>query len=288
MDDVDFLFLKYIVLYFSFPLLQTNNVGCSSQCHNGCCRYSQPCLNGGTCIETCQNVTHKFQCECPQGFGGRVCQIPTSCAAYSTRSVPNIYPIQTTNRNRLKVYCDMTSEPRMVWTLIESFSLSIKVKYMTASLTKDFPSNEVNPPNWSDYRMSRNTMQHVKRDATHWRATCNYDTYGLNKTDHIRGRLSEMDILTFVGGHTCARVEYINVRGISCHNCTTHFKQNGNSHPFIDSGRGDCQWNARQGGVNVGNNWCDNFGKYVVINPAHRCSSSDSSTTQWWLGLKLT
>ncbi|XP_031574629.1 notch homolog 2 N-terminal-like protein B isoform X1 [Actinia tenebrosa] len=63
-------------------LRKSNSVSCSSQCNNGCCRYSKPCLNGGTCIETCQNVTHKFQCKCAQGFGGRVCQIPPSCAAY--------------------------------------------------------------------------------------------------------------------------------------------------------------------------------------------------------------
>ncbi|XP_031564311.1 uncharacterized protein LOC116299733 [Actinia tenebrosa] len=202
-------------------------------------------------------------------------------------SVPNIYPIQTTNGKVLKVYCDMTSEQGMVWTLIESFALSAKKKYKAAPLTMDFPSNEENPPNWSDYRLSRNTMQHVKRDATHWRASCNYDKDRLMKTDYIRGRLSEMDILTYLGGFTCARVEYINVRGISCQNCTTHFRQTSVLHAFVDSGYGlniGCQWNGRHGAVRY---WCDNFGRYDIINPAHRCPSSLSSTTQWWLGKEV-
>ncbi|XP_031558375.1 uncharacterized protein LOC116294844 [Actinia tenebrosa] len=279
---------KYYELKQQFK--KSNSVGCSSQCNNGCCRYSKPCLNGGTCIETCQNVTHKFLCKCPQGFGGRVCQTPPSCAAYSHMSVPNIYPIQTTNGKVLKVYCDMTSEPGMVWTLIESFvSLSGKPQDRKA-LYKDFPSNEGNFT-WSDYRLSHNAMQHVKRDATHWRATCKYDTDGLNKTDYIRGRLSEMDILTFAGEFVCARVEYINVRGISCENCTAVLKQLANRHIFVDSAKGfyiGCDWDGREGAIRkTAQNYCNNFGFYdTQYNPAHRCTASQSSTTQWWLGTK--
>jgi hypothetical protein len=182
----------------------------------------------------------------------------------------------------------MKSEPEMVWTLIESFPLSMKDKYERQSFTKDFPSNEESF-NWSDYRLSRSVMQHVKRDATHWRATCNYDKGGLNKTDYIRGLLIDMDILTYLGSSTCAKVEYINVRGISCENCTAYFKQNTNSHAFVDSGYGSkigCQWDGRNGSISLGlvNN-CDNFGKYIITNPSHRCTASPSSTTQWWLGI---
>jgi hypothetical protein len=97
-----------------------------------------------------------------------------------------------------------------------------------------------------------------------------------------------MDILTYVGGHTCAKVEYINVRGISCENCTAHFKQTKNIHAFVDSGHGSmkgCEWDGRTGSIKgSSNNWCDNFGFYGIVNPTHRCSSSLVSTTQWWLG----
>ena len=30
----------------------------------------------------------------------------------------------------------------------------------------------------------------------------------------------------------------------------------------------------------------DNLGNYKTFNPIHRCSSSDDSTTQWWLGVQ--
>ena len=30
----------------------------------------------------------------------------------------------------------------------------------------------------------------------------------------------------------------------------------------------------------------DNFGNYKTFNPLHICSSSDDSTTQWWLGVQ--
>jgi hypothetical protein len=182
----------------------------------------------------------------------------------------------------------MTSEPGMVWTLIESFALSMKDKYEQKPFTKDFPSNGESFL-WSDYRLSLTAMQHVKRDASYWRATCNYDNDGLVKTDYIRGLLNDLDILTFDKSYTCVKVEYINVRGISCENCTAHFRQDPNTHPFVDSGMGKnkgCEWDGREGAIHE-TTYCDNFGKYKVLNPAHRCTSSLSSTTQWWLGASV-
>ncbi|XP_028512684.1 uncharacterized protein LOC114574399 [Exaiptasia diaphana] len=40
------------------------------QCYNGCCR-SQPCLNGGTCIEHCDSPKEKFTCSCNYKFHGK-------------------------------------------------------------------------------------------------------------------------------------------------------------------------------------------------------------------------
>ena len=87
----------------------------------------------------------------------------------------------------------MTSEPGMVWTLIESFALSQKEKYKDKDFAENFPVNE-NNFNWNDYRLSLSAMQHIKSHSTHWRATCNYDKDGFIKTDYIRGRLTSIDI----------------------------------------------------------------------------------------------
>ncbi|KAK3751120.1 hypothetical protein QZH41_009294 [Actinostola sp. cb2023] len=260
--------------------------GCSSQCYNGCCRpHSQPCKNGGTCIELCQNVTRKFECKCRKGFTGRVCGIPVSCAAYSSQFVPHTYTIRTANDSRLKVFCDAKSEPGIVWTLIESFALSQRDKYQDKDFAEDFPVNTENL-NWTDYRLSRFAMGHVKTHSTHWRATCNYNSEGLVKRDYIRGLLSDVDII-MVSGIMCVPVSYINIRGIHCSNCTTHIRQGANFHVFVDSNGGSthhCDINFKQGGNRYSGSFCDNFGNYKVINPAHRCTAFPNSTTQWWLG----
>jgi hypothetical protein len=172
----------------------------------------------------------------------------------------------------------------MVWTLIESFAFAMRVKYRNNPFTEDFSYNQ-GSFNWNDYRLSRSVMQHIKSNATHWRATCNYNTHGLVKTDYVRGLLSDVDILTYGQGHKCVRMQYINILGKICESCTSHFRQD-HTHAFIDSGYGHrselgCEWDGRQDCPDGG---CDYFGKYVISNPRFRCSNAESSTTQWWLG----
>jgi hypothetical protein len=189
---------------------------------------------------------------------------------------PGLYPIQPANGDQKHVFCDTDSEPGMVWTLIESFAFAIKDKFALMSFSKDFPSND-GKFNWTDYRLPLSVMQQIRSQATHWRATCNYDSDGLVKRDYIRGLLSDTDILTYVGGHKCARVEYVNVRGMSCDDCTSHLRQNRNIHAFIDSYTGSllgCGSNTVQGSVSAGGNYCENFGFYKLSNPAHRCTAS--------------
>jgi len=263
---------------------------CSSRCFNGCCRTS-PCQNGGTCIELCDNVTRKFECKCDLGFSGRVCeQLPMSCAAYSSSSSSGIYTIYISKYNKVNVYCDMTTEPGKIWTLIESFAVSSKGKYSGKDFPENFPINE-NTFNWIDYRLSLSSMQHINNHSTHWRATCSYDQDGLVTTDFIKGKKSDIDIINYLGSG-CQRVEYISVRGMSCTNCTTHLRQGATMHIFVDSYLGaelECDINFVTGSVNAGptHYYCENFGKYLVINQAHRCTANSNSTTQWWLGTKI-
>ena len=93
--------------------------------------------------------------------------------------------------------------------------------------------------------------------------------------------------LSFEGDGTCEPFEYINIRGHECHNCTALFGQRKNSHAQCDSFHGPdvgCQLASKQEAVSKGAFGEDNFGTCAVQNPAHRCTSTLNSTTQWWLG----
>ena len=61
----------FVFCFFNFYLFQTNAP--FVECHNRCCE-SQPCLNGGTCHETCGVFGKRFKCECRQHASGRICE----------------------------------------------------------------------------------------------------------------------------------------------------------------------------------------------------------------------
>ncbi|CAH3137174.1 unnamed protein product [Porites lobata] len=67
-------------------------------CQNGCCE-SNPCLNGGTCHETCDVIGKRFNCECGPHSYGKLCEAKTcttpdwlyynnSCFKVFTEEVP--------------------------------------------------------------------------------------------------------------------------------------------------------------------------------------------------------
>ncbi|XP_031569970.1 uncharacterized protein LOC116304383 [Actinia tenebrosa] len=268
---------------------QHTPASCAGHCRNGCCRFVS-CLNGGTCIEQCDDVKRKFKCQCRSDFTGKMCEHPMTCAAYGAGRTSGEYPITLPSGDKINVFCDFTSEPGFVWTLIESFAFSKHLDYKTKPFTVDFPVNPT-APTWDNYRLSRSVMLYVKSNSTLWRATCKYDTDGLSTRDYMKGLLKYMDILAHQSGDVCAKVLYIDIRGINCTECTTHFRQS-NRHPYVDCAYGrnslGCTFDASSGGVRKNKDgywsWDDNFGYYHVHNPNHRCSSSSSSTTQWWLG----
>ncbi|KAK3731863.1 hypothetical protein QZH41_008327, partial [Actinostola sp. cb2023] len=283
---------KYFQLKQTFKT-QSIAAGCGGQCRNGCCRLIS-CLNGGKCVEKCDNVKRKFVCNCAPGYSGRLCENPIKSCAEHARNLnkqSGIRSIILPSGGELQVYCDFHSEPGFVWTLIESFTFDRNAQFQDKPFLRDFPVNHANP-GWYDYRLSRSLMLHIKSHATLWRATCRYDIDGFQKRDYMRGLLSKMDILTFKDEGTCAHVQYINIRGQFCTECTTHFYQDTSTrHPYVDSHYGSimgCSWSASSGSIkqNIGHgySWDDNFGYFLVRNSAHRCSSSSSSTTQWWLG----
>ena len=42
-------------------------------CQNSCCE-KRPCLNGGTCHETCDILGKRFRCECGPHATGNLCE----------------------------------------------------------------------------------------------------------------------------------------------------------------------------------------------------------------------
>ena len=123
--------------------------------------------------------------------------------------------------------------------------------------------------------------------STHFRATCNFNTDGLVTTDYLRAKTTELNILLLKGA-PCVTLEYINIRGNEGYNVSVWMIQDERakpSHIHTDSyyGGSRCQFNSAQNG-SIGGGGEDNFGFYHIVNPLHRCSSEDRSTTQWWFG----
>ena len=176
----------------------------------------------------------------------------------------------------------MYSEAGSAWTLIESFALKNKglKQFFKYPLRTNAPVNEKSP-NWNLYRMSLPQMRHLKSQSSHWRVTCSLPIYGVDYTDYVRGKFADFNIMTFLGSGVCKKVEYVNIRGHQCVQCTSKWWQVVNTFgPHIDSYSGGCQFVPTQGSVFSE----DNFGHYGHVNKKFRCTSSPSSTTNWWFG----
>ncbi|XP_022805533.1 uncharacterized protein LOC111342696 [Stylophora pistillata] len=259
------------------------------KCINRCCSPN-PCLNGGVCQEICVTHSVRFSCGCPNKYTGQRCEKikPNSCkdiAKYGA-STSGKYEIFDSNNEPFSVYCDLKSEPGFVWTMIESFSLAERKTFMDKGFNKNFEFViEKGKGNWNRYRLSLLQMQSLADHSTHLRATCNFPTDGLHYVDYARAKLTDHDI--FGNWNRCQMYEYVNIRGNNCSNCTALTKQNVNVHWHIKSYKSKeegCAFDGKPGAIKGEKN----FGQYLDIqrNPNHRCSSSDTSTTQHWFGAK--
>ena len=284
--------LKYIAYYnkliSSLLFFKTVNACASQPCSNKCCQEN-PCSNGGTCTELCAHANRKFNCTCAIGYFGKFCEkkSPTSCKqlqveAKKLRQSAVYTMYDPTNKSFYQTFCDFTSETGFVWTLLESFRLATNSEFQNQQFYKDHPLNQ-NSFTWNKFRLSRLIMNSTLSHSTHVRATCNFNTDGLVTTDYLRAKTTDLNILV-LNSQPCVKMEYINIRGYDCYNCTAKMTQTISWHLHIDSFHGrSCQFtSARNGSVAGGGE--DNFGYYEIINPLHRCTSGDNATTQWWFG----
>ena len=262
------------------------------------CLPSSPlCYNGATCIVNVTDTTRRFQCQCPTGYYGSQCQIknPRTCLDYWTDEVKPIsrkYTIVDSNGTLYDVFCDFDSEEGLVWTLFESFDLDSMVHVNGIPFTKDWPKNEHNL-SWKLFRLPKSVMSEISSFSTFWRATCSYSLYGVDFQDYIMVRLSMVNPLThnldFLK-EKCSTVDYINIKGTNCVNCTQMIFQRSNTMLFLRPSKsrlkGKCNFNT-----STVEHRCDNgnysrlFCRYdVCSDPKYRCSEKTTSTTEFWFG----
>lgn len=185
-----------------------------------------------------------------------------------------------------QVYCDFNSEPGYVWTLIQSFSLGNNGMFKRKRFGVDFSVNEeAATTTWSAYRLSLPHMQSLASASTHLRATCNFPRDGLLYTDYARAKLAGHDLFG-AWKERCRTYEVINIRDIECRKCTAGTWQAETEMWHINSQASSsigCQFNGTAGAVHLE----QNFGVYKNfhhVNVNFRCTSSQDSTTQHWIG----
>ena len=186
---------------------------------------------------------------------------------------------------RYVAYCDLSSEPGAAWTLVMSWSLANNdlPQLKSKAFTQDAPVNH-NTPNWYSYRQTLARMRSVRSRSTHWRATCGFDQMQqkIDYRDYLRGKFSDLDIITQDFGGRCSPVDYVNIRGHAAGSGTTaSFHQYKNLYPcHIQSASSGCTFRNNVETVSSE----DNFGYHGTINKNFRCTMTDDSTTQWWFG----
>ena len=198
-------------------------------------------------------------------------------------NVSGVYSISNQHNKSFPVYCGFGPEPGAAWTLIQSHSLKNNHDFRhQAFYLHDMPRNQ-DVPEWNNYRLSKSRMKSIQDVSTHWRATCNFPTDGVDYRDYIRVSLKSLNLLQEPTDSTfCLLTEFVNVRNYSCSQCTVwigYGSISGTIHSFhVDSGDQRCDFSGRASSDE------DNFGFYHTQNKDFRCTSSLNSTTQYWLG----
>ena len=229
-------------------------------CNNHCCKQN-PCANGGKCIELCGDAKVKFNCTCPTEYFGRLChkQRASSCKEQlenDRRSNSGVYQLlDPRNKSLYQVFCDFRSADSIIWTLVESFSFSYKLEFKKETFLNDYPVNQ-QAFTWKKFRLSWSRMKAIADYSTH----------------------------AHFNSLRCKKFEFINIRDHECINCTAYFGQNKYWHAHIDSYHGIANCQLKSIGARSHQGGEDNFGWYQTVNPIHRCTRNDTSTTQWWFG----
>lgn len=230
----------------------------------------------------------RFNCEgCPKGYGGVRCEIrATSCASYaqSSNKTNGLRVIYARDNSNFSVFCHFT--PQYAMTLVMSFARKRKGVYKNKPLSENFPRSEKGQ-NWADYRLSLGKMENIRdHSSTHWMYTCSYETRGLNKTDYLRSKFSETDVITFIDTpETCCKqkLEYVNIRGQSCEDCSAVMRQASNLF-WISAENITCGGFTGLNEQRCGVYYVGYFSARTCSKTEHSCSKNGNATTQLWFG----
>ena len=221
-------------------------------------------------------------------------QPPRSCKEARqliSKPASGYFYIQDNSCDKFKVYCDFTSEPGWAWTLVMSESLqNVQKPFTQRGLFKNEPMNP-DVPNWEAYRLQLDRMKGLRSESTHWRITCSFDPASVvDYRDYVRAKFTNFDLLTHEnkGWKTCELVDYIDVHGHNCKNCTAVWYQSAQYILTHKSNESLCEFGSAPGSIQVdGVHSEQNFGRYVYYNRNFRCTSNNSSTTNYWFGSQV-
>ena len=144
-------------------------------------------------------------------------------------------------------------------------------------------------PNWEAYRLQLDRMKGLRSESTHWRITCSFDPASVvDYRDYVRAKFQNFDVLTYKGSKTCELVDYINVHGHDCKNCTAVWYQSAKLILAHKSYQDFCDFARAPESILVnGTHSEQNFGRYAFYNPNFRCTSNSSATTNYWFGSQV-
>ena len=160
-------------------------------------------------------------------------------------SACGIYRLYDSSSNSFPAYCDFKSEPGFAWTLVMSWANKNRAwsAFRRNSLRENAPVNE-NSLIWNMYRLSLTRMRSLQAHSTHWRATCNYPTHGVDFTDYVRGNFKDFNIVEYLNdGKPCRKVELVNIRGHMGIHLTARFWKSTSYLLHIDSSQTGCNFN---------------------------------------------
>ena len=197
-------------------------------------------------------------------------------------NVSGVYNISNQHNKSFPVFCGFGPEPGTAWTLIQSHSLKNNHDFRhQAFYLHDMPRNQ-DVPEWNNYRLSKSRMKSIQDVSTHWRATCNFPTDGVDYRDYIRVSLKSLNLLQKpTESAFCVLTEFVNVRNHNCSHCTVWIGYGSEYSLHMDSYYSSNKGCGFRGGASKDE---DNFGFYQTQNQDFRCTSSENSTTQYWLG----
>lgn len=184
-----------------------------------------------------------------------------------------------------EMVCDFNSEPGWAWTLVMSQNLKRRGEVFAKDSFLGVVFKKHRDPNWERYRIGGSRMRIVEALSSHWRITCDFPTHGVDYRDYVRATFKNLNPLKYNANGECREMEYINIRGHNCTQCTAAWWQTKSQQLTHFSDLDGCQFGKTAGSLaneaNFGGYWKNNFSSEF------RCSSKDTSNTNYWFGGRI-